>query len=84
MTMCWMQKIAERFEAKSEPLEHVFSNVTEIEGIRRCLLHIVLLLALSGCFTVVFCMDAADWERRVAQAEEAGGKDQCGQVDGEA
>uniref|UniRef100_A0A0E0D2Q6 Uncharacterized protein n=1 Tax=Oryza meridionalis TaxID=40149 RepID=A0A0E0D2Q6_9ORYZ len=30
-----MQKIAEHFEAKSEPLEHVFSNVTEIEGIRR-------------------------------------------------
>jgi hypothetical protein len=59
-----------------------------------CLLHIVLLLALSGCFTGVFCLavkaeqkgalDAADWERRVAQAEEAGGKDQCGQVDGEA
>ncbi|BAS84918.1 Os03g0557101 [Oryza sativa Japonica Group] len=28
-------KIAERFEAKSEPLECVFSNVMEIEGIRR-------------------------------------------------
>uniref|UniRef100_A0A0E0RJ99 Uncharacterized protein n=1 Tax=Oryza rufipogon TaxID=4529 RepID=A0A0E0RJ99_ORYRU len=35
MLMQKMQKIAERFEAKSEPLEHVFSNVTEIEGIRR-------------------------------------------------
>lgn len=33
--MCWMQKIAECFEAKSEPLECVFSNVMEIEGIHR-------------------------------------------------